>query len=67
MKDEFIVKRKCMNCDCDYTHDIGAKHSKDLKEYINFLGCCKEKCYKDLPRKKRNKLMFGAFVSQFSN
>lgn len=65
MKDPFNVQRKCMSCDCEYSHDMGAKHSTDIKEYVKFLGCCKEECFMKQPLKKRNRLMFGAFLSQF--
>ena len=52
-----------MSCDCEYSHDMGAKHSKEMKEYVKYLGCCKEECFMKQPRKKRNRLMFGAFMS----
>lgn len=54
--------RKCMSCDCNYIEDAGSKYSKDLNEYVKYLGCCNEKCFFKQTKRKRNRLMFGGFV-----
>jgi hypothetical protein len=61
------IKRKCMVCNCDYTHPIGTKYSKDIKEYCKYLGCCKKECYYKKPREERNELMWKAFLHNLDN
>lgn len=51
-----------MSCDCDYMEDGASKYSKDLNEYVKYLGCCKSECFFKEPRRKRNRLMFGGFI-----
>jgi len=58
----FKVKRKCLSCDCEYEHDIKDKYADHMKDYVRYLGCCKEDCFYKEPKRKRNRLMFGAFI-----
>tara|TARA_Y100000004_G_C8881066_1_gene397652 strand:- start:845 stop:1063 length:219 start_codon:yes stop_codon:yes gene_type:complete len=69
MKKEFEIKvqKKCMGCDCKYTHNLDAKYSKKMKEFVQYLGCCKEECFMKEPRSKRNRLMFGAFLDNLKD
>jgi hypothetical protein len=62
MLNAFVVKRKCLSCDCDYDCDLKHKYSTDINDYVKHIGCCKEECFNKEPKRKRNKLMFGAFI-----
>jgi hypothetical protein len=36
--------------------------SKNLNDYVRYIGCCNEDCFKKLDRKKRNRLMLEGFI-----
>tara|TARA_R110002096_G_scaffold169263_2_gene340881 strand:+ start:2639 stop:2842 length:204 start_codon:yes stop_codon:yes gene_type:complete len=57
-----MEKRKCIHCEKDYNCEDTVKYNREMSEYVRYLGACNEECFYKLPRSKRNRLMFGAFL-----
>ena len=59
--DEYMVKRKCMSCESDYTHEIDCKYSEHIDTYCKWLGLCSTDCFDKLPKTEKNLVFLRGF------